>query len=76
MCPVRLCGISFRPKKLTESYFRRLCYNVGVSQRLRAGMYRRYPKTLLFEEPEMGRDAAAVAYDAAPQVALADPDAL
>ena len=60
------------PEKLTESYFRRLCYNVGVSQRLRAGMYRRYPKTL----PEMGRDAAAVAYDAAPQVALADPDAL
>ena len=37
------------PEKLTESYFRRLCYNVGVSQRLRAGMYRRYPKTLLFE---------------------------
>lgn len=37
------------PEKLTESYFRRLCYNVGVSQRLRAGMYCRYPKTLLFE---------------------------
>ena len=37
------------PEKLTESYFRRLCYNVGVSQRLRAGMYRRYQKTLLFE---------------------------
>ena len=37
------------PEKLTESYFRRLCYNVGVSQRLRAGRYRRYPKTLLFE---------------------------
>lgn len=37
------------PEKLTESYFRRLCYNVGVSQRLRAGMYRRYSKTLLFE---------------------------
>ena len=37
------------PEKLTESYFRRLCYNVGVSQRLRAGMYRRYPKTLLSE---------------------------
>ena len=37
------------PEKLTESYFRRLCYNVGVSQRLRAGMYRRYPKRLLFE---------------------------
>ena len=26
------------PEKLTESYFRRLCYNVGVSQRLRAGV--------------------------------------
>ena len=37
------------PEKLTESYFRRLCYNVGVSQRLRAGSYGRYPKTLLFE---------------------------
>ena len=42
------------PEKLTESYFRRLCYNVGVSQRLRAGMYRRYPKTLLFESLNWG----------------------
>ena len=42
------------PEKLTESYFRRLCYNVGVSQRLRAGMYRRYPKTLLFESLKWG----------------------
>ena len=42
------------PEKLTESYFRRLCYNVGVSQRLRAGMYRRYPKTLLFESLKCG----------------------
>ena len=42
------------PEKLTESYFRRLCYNVGVSQRLRAGMYRRYPKTLLFEGLKWG----------------------
>ena len=42
------------PEKLTESYFRRLCYNVGVSQRLRAGMYRRYPKTLLFESRKWG----------------------
>lgn len=25
------------PEKLTDAYFRRLCYNVGVSQRLRAG---------------------------------------
>ena len=42
------------PEKLTESYFRRLCYNVGVSQRLRSGMYRRYPKTLLFESLKWG----------------------
>lgn len=42
------------PEKLTESYFRRLCYNVGVSQRLRAGMSRRYPKTLLFESLKWG----------------------
>lgn len=42
------------PGKLTEDYFRRLCYNVGVSQRLRAGMYRRYPKTLLFESLKWG----------------------
>ena len=42
------------PEKLPESYFRRLCYNVGVSQRLRAGMYRRYPKTLLFESLKWG----------------------
>lgn len=42
------------PEKLTESYFRRLCYNVGVSQRLRAGMNRRYPKTLLFESLKWG----------------------
>lgn len=42
------------PEKLTESYFRRLCYNAGVSQRLRAGMYRRYPKTLLFESLKWG----------------------
>ena len=42
------------PEKLTESYFRRLCYNVGVSQRLRAGMYRRYPKTLLFASLKWG----------------------
>ena len=42
------------PEKLTESYFRRLCYNVGVSQRLRAGMYRRYPKTRLFESLKWG----------------------
>lgn len=42
------------PEKVTESYFRRLCYNVGVSQRLRAGMYRRYPKTLLFESLKWG----------------------
>ena len=32
-----------------EDYFRRLCYNVGVSQRLRAGIYRRYPKAVVLE---------------------------
>ena len=37
------------PEKLTESYFRRLCYNVGVSQRLRACIYRRYPKAVVLE---------------------------
>lgn len=37
------------PEKLTESYFRRLCYNVGVSQRLRAMLHDRYPKTVLLE---------------------------
>ena len=37
------------PGKLTEDYFRRLCYNVGVSQRLRAGIYRRYPKAVVLE---------------------------
>ena len=42
------------PEKLTESYFSLLSYNVGVSQRLRAGMYRRYPKTLLFESLKWG----------------------
>ena len=29
------------PEKLSESYFRRLCYNVGRSQRLRAVIHRR-----------------------------------
>lgn len=29
------------PEKLSESYFRRLCYNVGRSQRLRAFIHRR-----------------------------------
>ena len=37
------------PGKLTADYFRRLCYNVGVSQRLRAGIYRRYPKAVVLE---------------------------
>lgn len=37
------------PEKLTEGYFRRLCYNVGVSQRLRAAIYKRYPKTVVLE---------------------------
>ncbi len=37
------------PEKLTESYFRRLCYNVGVSQRVRAHIHDRYPKTVVLE---------------------------
>lgn len=37
------------PAKLTESYFRRLSFNVGVSQRLRAEIHRRLPKTLALE---------------------------
>lgn len=37
------------PEKLTESYFRRLCYNVGVSQRLRAQIHRRRLKTVVLE---------------------------
>lgn len=40
--------------KVTESYFRRLCYNVGVSQRLRARIYNRYAKTLLLEGMKWG----------------------
>ncbi|MEG1700649.1 MAG: glycosyltransferase family 2 protein [Alistipes sp.] len=37
------------PEKLTESYFRRLCYNVGVSQRLRATIHHRRAKTVVLE---------------------------
>lgn len=37
------------PEKLTESYFRRLCYNVGVSQRLRAQIHHRRLKTVVLE---------------------------
>lgn len=37
------------PRKLTRDYFRRLSYHVGVSQRLRAQIHHRLPKTLLFE---------------------------
>ena len=37
------------PEKLTESYFRRLCYNVGRSQRLRAAIHHRQHKTRLLE---------------------------
>lgn len=37
------------PEKLTESYFERLCYNVGVSQQLRARIHHRLAKTYLFE---------------------------
>ena len=37
------------PAKLTETYFRRLSYNVGVSQRLRAQIHHRLPKAFLLE---------------------------
>lgn len=37
------------PEKLTDEYFNRLCYNVGVSQRLRAQLRRRYLRTLAVE---------------------------
>lgn len=37
------------PEKLTESFFRRLCRNVGVSQHLRAVIHHRYPRALLLE---------------------------
>lgn len=37
------------PTKLTEAYFRRLSRNVGVSQRLRAQIHRRLPKTYVLE---------------------------
>ena len=37
------------PAKLTENYFRKLSYNVGVSQRLRAQIHRRLPKTFVLE---------------------------
>ncbi|WP_418990626.1 glycosyltransferase family 2 protein [Alistipes sp.] len=37
------------PEKLTEAYFRRLCYNVGVSQRVRAHIHHRMLKTRILE---------------------------
>lgn len=37
------------PEKLTEDYFRRLCYNVGRSQRLRSEIHRRKHKARLLE---------------------------
>ncbi len=37
------------PEKLTADYFRRLCFNVGRSQRLRAVIHRRTHRTRLLE---------------------------
>lgn len=37
------------PEKLTEDYFRRLCYNVGRSQRLRAAIHRRTFRARMLE---------------------------
>lgn len=42
------------PAKLTEFYFRRLCRNVGVSQRLRARIHRRLPKACVLEVCKWG----------------------
>ncbi len=42
------------PQKLTESYFRRLCFHIGVSQRVRAEMNGRYALTLLCEGLKWG----------------------
>ena len=56
------------PAKLTGAYFRRLSYNVGVSQRLRAEIHRRLPKTFVLE---IAKWAATLVHDAAPQIAVA-----
>lgn len=42
------------PQKLTEEYFRRLCFHIGVSQRARAEMNGRYALTLLREGLKWG----------------------
>lgn len=42
------------PSKLTEEYFARLCYNVGVSQRVRARIHRRSGRALLGEVVKWG----------------------
>ncbi|MDE7006368.1 MAG: glycosyltransferase [Alistipes sp.] len=42
------------PEKLTESYFRRLCCNVGRSQRLRAAIHRRRCKARILEIMKWG----------------------
>lgn len=42
------------PSKLTADYFRRLSYNVGVSQRLRARIHHRMLKTCLLEVVKWG----------------------
>lgn len=42
------------PEKLTETYFRRLCYNVGVSQRVRAAIHGRRLKARMLEIAKWG----------------------
>lgn len=42
------------PQKLTEEYFRRLCFHIGVSQRVRAEMNGRYALTLVHEVLKWG----------------------
>ena len=42
------------PEKLTEAYFRRLCYNIGRSQRLRAAIHDRRRKARFLEVLKWG----------------------
>lgn len=42
------------PEKLTEAYFRRLCFNIGRSQRLRAAIHDRRRKARLLEVLKWG----------------------
>lgn len=54
------------PGKLTEDYFRRLCYNVGVSQRLAGGHLPPLSKSRCAGMYEMGGYVVAFADDVPP----------